>query len=121
MQVKIYHQAGRTRCGLGKKWQANNFSLACVPFCYRLTALAIAEISLKGKTIFHRRHPKRKKAYGVMVYKVVRILLTILIQELPLEIETPEAKLHPEISCKLLCKNTALRVFNDSSFSFSLS
>lgn len=56
-----------------------------------------------------------------MVYKVVRILLTILIQGLSLEIETPVAKLHAEISQELLCKNTVLHVCNDNSFSFLLS
>lgn len=78
-------------------------------------------MSLRGKTLFHRRLPKRGKAYGVMECKVVRILLTVLIQGLSREIEMPVAKLHPEISHKLLCKNTALHIFNDNSFSFSLS
>lgn len=55
-----------------------------------------------------------------MLYKVVRILLSILIQEVFLEIETYVAKLHSEISYKLLCKNTVLHIFKDSSFSFSL-
>lgn len=50
-----------------------------------------------------------------MIYKAVRILLTI-IQGLPLEVETPVLKLHPEISHELLSKNIALHVFNDSSF-----
>lgn len=54
-----------------------------------------------------------------MVYKAVRILLTI-IEGLPLEIETPVVKLHPDISHKLLSKNIALHVFNDCSFSRSL-